>query len=125
MHRDVENGSSTGRHRDHVEVVQESNQAVVGRERFRRLLQGVVLSEGEKRGSERVPLLAAFALGDVPTAARGVPPAVRGRAPFRRHLAEFAEEGLKIQAYYNSEGALCMFVLHKWWVHSISVQLVP
>ena len=37
-HRGVEDGLSPGRHRDHVEVVQEGDEAVVGMERFRRLL---------------------------------------------------------------------------------------
>ena len=61
-----------------------------------------MLSEGEKHGGEGVPLLTAFALGNIPAAAGGVPPTVRGRAPvkqtherkqFRRHFTEFAEEG--------------------------------
>ena len=102
-HRGVEGGSSPGRHLDHVKVAQESDKIlVIGMERFRRLLKGIVLSEGEKRGGEGVPLLTALALGNVPATTCGVPPAVRGRAPvkqahereqFRHHLAEFAEEG--------------------------------
>ena len=36
-------------------------------ERFRRLLKGIVLSEGETRGGEGVPLLTAFALGNIPS----------------------------------------------------------
>ena len=54
-HRGVEGGSSPGRRRDHVKVVQESDEAVVGMECFRHLLKGIVQSEGEKRGGEGVP----------------------------------------------------------------------
>jgi len=43
-------------------------------ERFCRLLKGIVLSEREKRAGQGVPLLTAFALGNVPAAACGVPP---------------------------------------------------
>ena len=56
-YRGIEGGRSPGRHRDHVDVVQESDDAVVGIERFRRLLKGIVLSKGEKCGGEGILLL--------------------------------------------------------------------
>ena len=60
-HRGVEGSLNPGRHRDHVKVVQESDEA-------------------EKRGVEGVPLLTAFAPVNVPAAACGVSPAARARA---------------------------------------------
>ena len=75
-----------------------------------------MLSEREKCGSEGVPLLAPFALKNIPAAASGVPPAIAERAPVKQahereqlgcHLPEFAEEGSPRHAVVGAATFCC------------------
>ena len=71
---DVQRGAR--RARDDVQVVQVRQQLFARSEVSRRLLQALVLTEGEQSGGEGVALLAALRLVNVAARPRIIPPAV-------------------------------------------------
>ena len=74
---DIQRGLGARRAGDDVQVVQKRQKLLARLEVSRRLLQALVLTEGEQRGGRGVALLAALRLVNVAARPRIIPPAVR------------------------------------------------